>query len=323
MQLFNSSKTNEKNSDLKKITDLIAACSSSQNHVISTYLNNIKNEFIVLPEEIKIPRIPVSSITAPDALQILPDLARLIPEFLSNHEYLPHKRPESDTHYLHFIQHIKGQLLDFVHIFKLDMRYGGGSDSMIDKGDANHYPAFSTKHLYYKSRLIPVKSSYDPANPGGFESLIPTQAPYFEIEKEEFQQNVFSFFDDLKVGEITNKLMEIFDPGLFNISLGLYPFITYDYLTATFSILNPTPQEINNGIIIFEPLYFLIFAKYNKIEQEYLAKILASTSMLKLDNNNILKLSDEGFEQIKKYFLKYSIHRDENLLLKGWWKFEY
>lgn len=282
------------------------------------FINAVKNEFININSKLTIPRISVNELDYNLGLKIIEDIVDIIPEFLYGHNLLEHRKPASEEHNLHFIKQVKGRIIDFIHIFKIDFKFGGDSINIIEKGDSNNYPSYSTDRLYYKSRLIPIAKNAN--NQFDFEPIRLIVSNYIESDKLFFTSTIF---DEVNKSVITEEIERKINLNVFNISQKLYPFIAYDYFTACFNVLWPGINQINESAEIFEPVFIVLYSKYNNINNltsiEELNKLFIDSIIV--DNLN-LKISDLFVEKLHEYFKKYSIYRDDELMLKSWWRID-
>lgn len=281
------------------------------------FLNAIKNEFIRINSHLRIPKISVNKLDYNLGSKIIEDIIDIIPEFLYGHILLERRKPASEEHNLHFIKLIKGRVIDFIHIFKIDFKFGGNSVNIIEKGDTNNYPYYSTDRLYYKSRLIPIAKNNNPLD---FESIRLIESNYIESDKLFFTSTIF---DEVNKSVITEEIEKKINLNVFNISQKLYPFIVYDYFTACFNVLWPGINQINEAAEIYEPVFIILYSKYNNINNlasiEELNRLFIDSIIIDYDN---LKINDLFIEKLHEYFKKYSIYRDDELMLKSWWRID-
>jgi len=277
------------------------------------YINILKNEFIMLNEEIIIPKIPVSKLSYNEALPIAQTIIPLIPLFLLGHTLLEERQPAHELHSLHFIRLLEGKCINFYHVLRLDFKFGGDSSTILEPGNNDFYPSYRTNRLYYKSRLVPTcKDSSPPITPIKLIQSITTESDqYF---------HTYAMFDDIDTSNITNEFIQTL-PNIFSIPSSLYPFIVMDYYTACMNIPSPVPLELDRAIAIFEPLFFIIASHFipidsmislNELEANFSERIEIKGQELVPASNLIQMASD--------YFNRYSLTRDEQCMLKGWWQ---
>ncbi|MBN2039227.1 MAG: hypothetical protein JW864_04240 [Spirochaetes bacterium] len=303
---------------IKSINKALAGLTEShRNPAGSIFLNAVKNEFIRFNAEIQIPGIPVKELYYDLAFNIIKEIIKYIPEFLQGHTLLEKRKPASEQHSLHFIKHLKGTLLDFIHILKIDLKFSGDSDNITEKGDSNNYPAYKTDRFYYKSRLIPVISIKKNRYIEDFSSAKLFDITYIESDKRFFTSVIF---DDIDTGRISGEIKTKIDPGIFRISQDLYPFIVYDYNTACLNILYPEKNEIEKSVLLFEPVFLSLYSKYKDINELIKISNILNTFDDSLKGNKTLNLKKPHIEKLSKYFSRFSTHRDDDLMLKSWWK---
>lgn len=295
--------------------------SEKKNDTGPIYLNVIGNEFITLNGTIQIPMISVKELDYGTAREIIPLLVNHIPEFLNGHHLLEKRKPASEQHSLHFVRCLDGRLLKFVHILKIDLMFGGDSSTVTEKGNTDLYPAFATNRLYYKSKLIPVlphaslESGYD------FE---PLRLKDFNRIQSDNYFHTYAIFDDLNTREISKELCKCLPSDAFTISLDLYPFITYDYFTACLNVLYPDNDEIMKAVDLFEPLFGFLYSQYKNIESLLDSDQLEIHYGEELEKHEYsISLKKNFQEKIKNYFHRYSLFRDEEMMVKGWRCFKF
>lgn len=288
-----------------------------KNNTNQIFINSIKNEFIKLNGRLIIPLIQVSELDYETAVSIITDIIEYIPEFLYHHKLLEKRIPASEQHTLQFIKYMNGNLFDYVHLFTIYLKFGGNPDNIIRKGDSNHYPSYYTDRIYYKSRLIPVLKKQKKSEP--FSPVKLKESDYVSGDRHLFTSAIF---DDMDKSGMTDNINRTINLDIFKIPLKLYPFITYDYFTSCLNILNPTEEEIGEAVRIIEPVFLFIFKKFNILDD--LSDIDKTNDMynkyLELDDNNFF--SQENLNRLNDYFARFSIYRDDDLSLKGWWRID-
>lgn len=278
------------------------------------YINILKNEFIMLNEEITIPKIPVSKLPYIDAVPIAQTIIPFIPQFLSGHTLLEERQPSHELHSLHFVRLLEGNCINFYHVLRIDFRFGGDSSTIIEPGNNDYYPAYRTNRLYYKSRLVPAfKDSAPPITPIKLIQSITTESDqYF---------HTYAIFDDIDTSHITNELLKTL-PDIFSIPATLYPFIVLDYYTACMNVPNPLPDELNRAIAIFEPLFYIIASRFISLDSVIAIPELEKNFPQFFEiHENTLVASSALISFAKEYFSRFSLNRDEQCMLKGWWQF--
>lgn len=290
-----------------------------RNRTENLYLNSIKNEFITFPGRIVIPRISVKQLEYDTALPVVKDLAEFMPEYLQNHRLQTVRRPEAETHSLQLVQKLGGALCDFIHIFKLDLRFGGDSYNIVEKGNTEFYPSYITNRVYYKSRLIPCPREVN-IEKGEFSSIRLMDAQYVESDQ---YFHTFAVFDDISTRKITKEMLDRLNIDVFNISRELYPFIVYEYFTGCFNVINPTRAEISSALELFEPVFLALYSTYKDITTLAPISDIENTHKDSLEVvNGVPVLRKKFLERMKKYFARFSIVRDDELAVKGWWRID-
>ncbi len=302
-------------SEIQKILEAIDP--GDKNRAGNVFINSIKNEFITFQGRMTIPKIPVKELDYETALEIVRDVVRYFPEFFRDHMLLEKRKPAADVHGLHFIKPLKGRLIDFTHFLKLDTRFGGDSSNVIEKGDTTMYPSYSTNRIYYKSRLVPC------AEHCGTDF---TPLRLFESQQVESDQyfHTFAIFDDVNSRKITKEMLERLGmDDVFTVSRELYPFPVYDFFTACFNVPCPTEEHLKRALELFEPLFIIFFSRYRPL------KDLAEEGAISSIFPGEIRITDgsafptpEYAGRLRDYFSGYSLIRDDELALKGWWKME-
>ena len=199
------------------LNDIIArADGSSRNSHCGIFVNETQHEVLMLDGEMDVPRIPVQCVSEDALAPVVDRIARVAPEYFRGHQFLFPPKPASETHFLHFVRHLKGKRLDFIHIFKLDFRFTSDMGTNHKDGTADFYPSYSTDRVLFSSCLIPVDSV---AYTGEcITDFIPVRiSPQENVEADRF---VFAhtIFDDL----IRLRCMTGFT-GMLTLSFFLFP----------------------------------------------------------------------------------------------------
>jgi hypothetical protein len=110
----------------ERIQALIDAIGDSAvNRTGNTCINIIHNEFVFLEEPFTVPRISVKELDTATSWLIAGNLVKSIPRFLAGHTFLEKRVPAADQHMMHFTRRLHGRVMDFTHLFKADMKFGG------------------------------------------------------------------------------------------------------------------------------------------------------------------------------------------------------
>lgn len=300
--------------DIQKIQNIIDGISPDEkNREGGIFLNTIKNEFITFPGSITVPKISVKELTYDLAVAVVEGLRSYFPEFFIRHQILGKRKPEADVHSIQFIRPLEGKALHFVHFFKIDLRFGGDSSNIVEKGDTASYPAYLTNRMYYKSRIVPA----DKIEGGDFTALRLLDS--IEVSSD-MRRHTFAMFDEVSMKEVNKALQEHLDQRIFATSQQLYPFFVFDFFTPCLNVPHPTEKELEKAVDIFEPVFLYLSKKYrgeiiggaDKAFQLY-------PSAFAVDGNELM-LSEQFLDELKRYFSRYTIVRDDDLALRGWWK---
>jgi hypothetical protein len=285
------------------------------------FLNIIKNEFITLNDKISIPRISVKELDYPESIPIIRNIIEYIPQFLFEHSLLEKRSPSSEQHTLQFVRKMDGRVLTFIHMLKIDLKFGGDSSTVIEKGDTDHYPSYTTDRLYYKSILVPVTNllAGESVFIEGFESLRLYDSTYVESDKNFFTSVIFEDANEAMNKNIIQKV----DGGLFKISSDIYSFITGNYFTACFNVLYPVTEEIKRAVEIIEPIFIYIYSRYRDIgalcDPGEIEKTFADSVAF---SGGAISLKEDFLREARDYFHRFTLYRDDDLVLKGWWRFD-
>ena len=288
----------------------------AQNRAGDTYINAICNEFIFIDGIMEIPKISVQELNVTDSEEILSLIVSFIPEFLIHHR-IPKKRiPPADQHSLHFTRVFQGRLINFRHLFKIDLKFSGNTEGIIEKGNSSFYPSYRTDRIYYKSRLIPEKAATD------------TFSPLRLVDQRGFvaDDNFFTstLFEDVNRNKLSLEICEKLPAEIFSISPKIYSFLAYDYFTACLNVLWPVEKNIHEAISIFEPLFFFIYSRFKNINELVNTEKVSETFDGCFESDTAeLVLSKIFTEKLKKYFSRLILVQDEEMAIKRWRKFEY
>lgn len=303
---------------VKRINTILEKIDADRaNRTGDIYLNRVKETFITFDDIITIPRIPVKELPPDMAAGIMEDLSGIIPEFLRNHVLLEKRQPPSEVHSIHLVQRIEGEILDFYHMFRIHLQFGGDTSAIVRQGTSDLYPSFITNRVYYTSRLVPGKKAGDSGN------TVDSLKLKDRLDTESDQHfHTFAIFDDVETGSLTRQLLAGVPDDIFSVSTSLYPFVVFDYFTACMNILNPTQAAIQQAADIFEPLFFVVaggFVPPAKLASGHdLAEMFSGRLALEEDR---VRVTPEFTAQLRDYFSGVGIERDDELAVKGWWRF--
>jgi len=148
MKLFVKKKTMKKElnavSIVEHINRIIAAIDPAARNVRGLiYINELKKELLSLDDQLPVPRIHVSKLKYEDLVGVIEYFCRRFPEYLDGHTLLENQKPPSDTHSLHFVKAMEGRMYRFVHIIKIDLRFGTGVATISGGGTTEFYPEYS------------------------------------------------------------------------------------------------------------------------------------------------------------------------------------
>lgn len=309
------------NRDEKGYLDSIEASlnsiqSTEKNSIAGIFLDETLSEFYQLNTEITVPGLPVKEITLKDSKEIAAILVKLLPEFLHGSVFLEKRRPQAEQHSLHFIRPLPGVVVDFVHIIRFNFRFSGRNGTIISKGDSERYPSYTSDRIYFKSQLVPVYKGSDFAE---VSSVRLKESLEVKTDQRRFTSVIF---DEYSTREISIELSRKAGADIFSIPVKIYPFINYEYFTSCLSIPDPSQQRISASVALLEPLFLYFYFSFR--ESGTLPDITEAAkkfSGLALDGGSVI-LRPEFILDLKDYFSSYSLSADDDLLLKGWKKFE-
>jgi hypothetical protein len=131
-----------------------------------------------------------------------------------------------------------------------------------------------------------------------------------------------AIFDETQEKELTKKIYAHLERELFSISPELYPFLVYDYFTACFSVPEPDREGIAAAMGIFEPLFLFIYSRFRNIGDLANAEALSAAFGELLEFRDGRLMMTDGFRAaLKRYFSRWKLTRDADMMLKGWWRF--
>ncbi len=300
---------------IRNIQDIIdGILPDERNREGGIFLNSVKNEFITFPGTITVPKISVKELTYDRVAGVVEGLRVFFPEFFIHHRILPKRKPEADVHSIQFIRPLQGEMISFVHFFKIDLRFGGDSSSVVEKGDTGSYPSYLTNRMYYKSRIVPAEVKGDDFSAIRLLDSIDVSS--------DMRRHTFAMFDEVSMKEVNKSLEEHIDQRIFSTSQQLYPFFIFDFFTPCLNVPRPSEEELARGIKLFEPVFLYLQVRYRggmigNVEQ--IAKQFPSAFVFEKDT---IALSEHIIDELKMYFSRYAIVRDDDLALRGWWKLE-
>lgn len=304
---------------VKKIQGILDGMDgAARNDTGAVHINIIKNEFVLLNGRIGIPRLPVKEIDPGLAAGVLADIGGFIPEYLGGHRFIVGPVSAAHQHSLQFARRVEGALVDFVHLFRIDLRYGGGADEIIEKGGTDFYPAYYTDRVYFKSRLVPVEKSTEPET--DFTPIRLVDSTYTDSDQ---YFHTYAIFDDTGYRETTMEIHRRMDMAdVFPVSATLYPFVEFDHFTACLNVPNPTPAEVEEAARIFEPLFIYIFTRYRPLDGRFSREATGAAFPEMLSAAEGAEPGRDFRARIAGYFARYSFFRDDDLALKGWWRID-
>lgn len=303
----------------EKITQILGGIDAgAKNYTGDVYINSIKNEFVLLNGRVTIPRLPVKEIDPALAADVLASVAQFIPAYLTGRHYT-RGISAAHQHSLMFARRAEGKLVDFIHLFRIDLRYGGGAGEILEKGGTDYYPSYATDRVYFKSRLVPVEkgASFE----GNFSPVRIVDSTYTDSDQ---YFHTFAIFEETGNREATMEIHRRMDmQDIFPVSVSLYPFVEFEHFTACLNIPDPTPAELREAAEVFEPMFLFIFSRYRPLYDRFpLEKIREFFPELLQSSADDAVPGDHLRSRLAEYFGRYSFYRDDDLALKGWWRID-
>jgi hypothetical protein len=167
---------------------------------------------------------------------------------------------------------------------------------------------------------VPIIKS---ALPGGDPALDFNPLRLFGSTSVESDKSFFTsvIFEDVNIKDLNADILSNIDNSIFNISTGLYPFIVFDYFTASFNVIYPTPAELEAALSVFEPIFLRILNRYNPphnpIDFKGLPDVFRDFIVTADDS---MELTRAFLDCAAEYFRRFNLYRDDDLALKGWWR---
>lgn len=305
------------NGAIPGIGSILALLKNDQeNDVTGIFIDETLREFFYLKKPVVIPSIPVSSIGHNDAFEIVKILEKIIPGFLSGHQYMEKRNPASEEHSIHFVSLESGRLIDFIHILRLDFKFSAHSGTIIKSGDSATFPSYSTERIYFKSRLVPVSRGSSMNNFDFIKLKASVRVEAADANKRLFTSVLFDDFSSREISiELSRKAGDIF-----RIPVTIYPMVVYDYFTACLNVPDPALNKITEAVLMFEPLFLYLFSDVSGMGNTLVADGVNAWPECLENSGEGLALKPGYAEKLREFFSCYSLFADDDLMLKGWKK---
>jgi len=303
---------------LEKIDEILNGIDAgADNDSGAVYINSVKNEFVLFNGRIEIPRLPVKEIDPASAADILASIARYIPAYMAGRR-LASGISAAHQHSLRLARRLEGNLVDFVHLFRIDLKYGGGAGEILERGGTDYYPSYATDRVYFKSRLVPVEKEAAPGT--GFLPVRLVDSTYTDSDQ---YFHTFAIFEETGNREATMEIHRRLDMrDIFPVSTSLYPFVEFEHFTACLNVPDPTAPELERAKAVFEPLFLHIYSRYRPLHDRF-PRDKIEESFPELCPSAGGGAPGDGLRaRLAEYFGGYSFHRDDELALKGWWRID-
>lgn len=286
--------------------------SKKENVYGEVLLNERKNEFYKFEGSIEVPRISVNGISRDQKIMLSERIMEIIPGFLDNYSVIFEPKPAAETLFIHFAKKYKGRFFDFIHLFKIDFKFSGNPDSMIEKGDNFNYPSYRTDRFYYKSYLLPVYPSDDDI------SEFKTIPLFKEVSHKSQDEGFFTYalFDDIDIEVYDKIIADSLGEFTFLIPQGIFRFLRYAYFTAAFTVLDPFDYKIKEAVDLFEVI-FVRLVQDNDVDVKYDSDIFSESLVIK---DGKMFFAESFINKFNGYISKYSLVTNEDYLLLNSWK---
>ncbi len=299
------------------IINLLGALKTEQkNDICGIFLDETLREFFCLNAPVVIPAIPVSSIKHNNAADILNVISQVIPGFMAGHSYLEKRNPVSEEHSIHLACPVKGKIIDFIHMLRLDFKFSSNAGTIVKKGDSATFPSYSTERIYFKSRLVPV---YQGSGTGNFDFI--KLRGSVSVEAGDSGRRLFTsvLFDDFSSREISIELSRK-SGDIFKVPVTIYPMLGYDYFTACINVPGLEYGSLAEAAAVFEPLFIYLFSDVSGSGHSLVMEGLESWPDCLVSSEGGVFLKPEFKQNLKNYFSRYLLFTDDDLLLRGWKK---
>ncbi len=271
------------------------------------FYTHSKKEFWKLSKVFQIPEISVKSLDYGVAAKFLHGILSELGPFLSKHEFLPHRRPHSEEHSVHFVRPFSGRVLDFVHVVRLDFRYYPESGTMVSPGSTDFYPSYESDRVFYRSLLVPIGKGRDFRK---IESVKLESSQEIETDGNRFSAVIF---DEGSMVKKSQGYLKMLHADYFPIPIEVYQPLFFDYMTLCLNMPVPLEETLMAALDIFEPL-FLFFARRGKIDIE--GSSGAFPDLLSGAQENA-EISPRFGSQLKKFFHSYRLVSDHEAASRG------
>jgi len=294
-----------------KIREIISGIKRSDlNRIEGIYLDEVLNIFLKIDGEITVPGISVKELDYKTGLSIFENIVKYTPEIFYSHSFMEKRKPAAEEHSLQFCRKIEGVVIDFVHVIRIDFRFAPGSGVIVSSGNNDTYPSYRSERLFFKSRLVPVKKGSLTEN---IDSIKIKDSEAVEADNRLFTSVIF---EENSTRAMSVELSKKGGPGIFPFPENIYPFLVYDYFTASLSLPDPVPHVIEEGALLFEPLFFYIYSLYRGISDNGVRAEKEIPGSLIVEGDS-LHLTEDYIKKLNTFFSRYSIYTDDSLMLQG------
>lgn len=277
-------------------------------------INELKRELLLLKEPLQIPVIHVSGLDYSELTGVAGKLAEIMPEYLTGHTLLEEQKPAVECQTMQFVKLLHGKFTDYIHLFKIDLRFSSGTGTQKGAGDSDHYPPFEAEGLIAGSLIIPVSevkyadgkiSDFTPVRIIGKES----------VEGSDAKIMVHTFFDDFDPTELNEKIWKSLDSSIFPFSPKIYPFISYSYFCACLNLPDPVRGVLDRAVLLYEPMLIKLLSVFGRLdpgtEKKYSSEYISF-------NGDVPSFTEKFIKDGAQFFSRYSVYQNDEFMMKRW-----
>jgi hypothetical protein len=288
--------------------------SSMTNRCGSIIINELKRELLLLKEPLLVPSIHVSGLDYPELSGVAEKLAGIMPEYLAGHTLLANQKPPVECHTMQFVKLLHGRFTDYIHMFKIDLRFSSGTGTQKGAGDSDHFPPFEAEGLVVGSHIIPVTEvKYA-------DGAILDFAPLRIIGKESVEGSdskimVHTFFDDFDPTEINEKIWGSLDSSIFPFSPKIYPFVSYSYFSACLNLPDPVASALDKSVRFYEAMLVKLLFVFGRLEGEVSDRIDQEYISFR---DGVPYFTEKFTKEGTEFFSRYSVYQNDEFMMKRW-----
>lgn len=286
---------------------------SAKNNCGPIIINEIKKELLILQKPVNVSKQHVSRLDYATLIPFVETMSEIIPEYLTGHTLLKNQIPAAETHSLQFVKEIKSKVYSYIHMLKIDLRFGSGIGTSRGGGSTEYYQEYDSDGLIVSSQVIPIKSA------DYVDECISDFMPVRVVKKESIEQGdrmlVHTFFDDFDATEINADIWHAVGDGIFPFSAKIYPFVSYAHFTSCMNLPDAVPSALETAVRLYEPIFLLVLSHLGisdikKAVEEYPDSLIIKGSAL--------AFTESFANEIKQFFSRYSLFQDDDFMIKRW-----